>query len=440
VESPFQISIFDKAFVWKGVLGSPTFQSWTPRFNKLGTGEFGVAPTDPMLAFLYAPGARVRVTYKGEHQISGPVLHPSGPLATNGTVTFQVEDDGRALQNTLAWVNPQNVLTPTALTASSSAALAQSWLPDGPSSVGPDGTTQGQYGYMVWPVEVVSAESAVKWLVSTNAVGRLNRPITVAADLVRGGDAVAAGMLPQVRMGQLDEAVAELLEWSGLGLKLWHDGVNPTVYADVWAPTVWPQTLTVESGIVVAGEWSKQNPTATRIVVGGPGEDVARAFWGVTDAAREAEYGDIIEVFRDATGANLDWPSTLAEVYRVAKYYLLRGEVSAAAKTEFRKQLNMAAGRGLTEGAPTSGLSLELSETVSFFYGPGGFHVGDQITVESNGLYFTDRITECEMSETVEAGVIVTPRVGSRQDDPDTIFARSIERLAAAQRQISTSK
>jgi len=448
MESPFRITVFDKTFDRKGILGNPLSQSYTVRFNAVGTGEFEVSATDPMLGFLYESGARVRVTYKGAHLMSGPVLHPSGDFNADGVVRFQVEDDYRILVNTLAWVSPAGPLTPTELTSTVPQSWAQAWLPGGGSDAGADGTTQGQFGYYLWPdgsaasggVLVSTAEAAIKNVISRNVVTRLGRPVTVAADLARGGDARAAGVLPLVRFSPVDEVVAPLLDWSGLGLRLTHDGLAATITADVFVPTVHPQILTVQSGIIQAGVWEKENPTATRIVVGGPGEDVARAFWGVNSLPLETEFGDVVEVFRDATGANLQWPSTLSDLFHVAKYFLLRSEVSAGSKAVFTAYLNAAANKGLAEGAPKSGLSLTLSETESFFYGPGGYREGDIITAQSNGVNFTDRITECELSESVSAGVIVRPRVGGRADDPDTIFADAINRLSRAQRRLSTDK
>lgn len=441
--SPFQISVFGRTFVRSGVVGNPLSQSWTPRFNAVGTGEFTVAATDPMLEFLYQDGARVRVTYKGEHLMSGPVLHPTGDFGANGVVTFQVEDDYRMMANTLGWVRPNPI-------TQSSGNLSPENLED-PAQAVTDVSMPGLAfggGHFLFPdgsaayggVTLDTAESAVKYLISQNMVLRLARPVTVAPDLLRGGNARTGGMLPFVRFSPLAEAVAELLEWSGLGLTFVHNGSTGTVTADVFTPTVWPQVLTVESGIIQGGEWSRQSPTATRIVVGGPGEDVARAFHGVNNVALEAARGDIVEVFRDATGANLLWPDTLADTFRVAKYFLLRSEVPTNLKTAFLAYLNQAGNKGLFEGRATSGLSLTLSETEAFYFGPGGYSVGDMITARSAGVSFTDRITECTLSESVTAGVTVIPRVGNRTDDPNTIFARAIQRLATAQRRLSTSK
>ncbi|WP_104128240.1 hypothetical protein [Cryobacterium sp. Y57] len=272
-------------------------------------------------------------------------------------------------------------------------------------------------------------------------IERLGRPVTVAPNQFRFPFPYASDDILPVRMAPLNEALAGLLLETGLGLSFQHDGVSPTITADVWEPTTWPLDLTVDSAVVLDGDWSQQYPTATRIVVGGPGENVARAFWEVRDTTGiEDEYGDIIEVFRDATGSTLNWPDTLADQYRIAKYYLLRDEVSAADKNAFRIYLNAAGAKGLSDGAPTAGLSLSLSETDQFQYAPGGFRRGDHISVMANGVRFTDQILAVNLTWDKTTGATVTPQVGDRTDDPDKLFARAISQLASAQRRLSTSR
>ena len=435
--SPFEIQLYNKAFKRLGVLGAPVRLGFTPFFNTVGLGEIEVAVDDPNLAHMMPEGARVRVLYKGDLLMSGPVRSPTGNLAATGTVTFEFEDDYRLMRNTLALVMPTSsvrsggLLAPLSLTDH-----AQAWTD---AAVGA-GLAAGS-GYYRFPSTVSTAEAAIKDLITKNMVTRLGRPVIVAADQGRGGDARTAGMLPDVRMLPLDEAVASLLEWSGLGLKFEHDGVSAGITAEVWQPNTWPMELTVAGGTVTDGTWARQDPEATRIVVGGPGEDVSRAFWDVRDSTGlEAKHNDIIEVFRDATGASLTWPDALSDAYRVAKYYLLRSEVSTALKTEFTAYLNAAGRKGLADGAPKSGLSLTLSETEQFSFGPGGYERGDLITVVSNGATFSERITSADLAETATAGVTVTPQVGERTDDPDRVLAEAIARLGAAQRRLSTNR
>lgn len=418
--NPFSLTVYDRVLKRQGPVGAPRECTFDVRFNDQGVGSFAVSAADPVRQFLEAPGARLWVTYRGEHLISGPVRNLDGSFAPAGLVTYSIEDDWRELPNTLGWPVPAGQLTPVSLTDQA------------------QGTATGK-GYYQFPAALSSAESLIKDLLTVN-FRRLGRRVDVRPDLGRGGDARAAGMVPQVRFDPLDEAIDELLAWSGLGLKVWHEGGTRLV-ADVYQPTTRQPALTVESGIVKSGLWSLQGPTATRTVVGGPGEDVARAFYGVNDATGlESSWGDIIEVFRDATGANLEWPDTVPEAERLAKFFLLRSEVSSTDKAVFKSYLTAAGRKGLTEGRPTSGLSVELAETRSFhFGGPDGVHLGDVMSVSAQGQKFVERIRACTLSLKGKQFTVV-PQVGERTDDPDEQLALSLRRLMAASRLQSTRR
>jgi hypothetical protein len=439
VEHPFVITVFDKAFTRQGWVSNPVYCTFTPRFNAMGTGEIQVAADDPIVEALSDEGARIRVEYRDAHLLSGPVRAIQGEFVAGGTVTYQVEEDWRELDN-LAWVRPGNVITPTELTATAPGWLAQTTLPGGGGDAGADGTTQGQYEYFFWPdgsaaaggVLVSYSESAIKLLISANSVTRLGRPLTVATDLARGGDARAADELPEVRFSTIAEGIAPILEWSGLGLKLWHDGVTPTIHVDVFEPGEWLQELTVESGIIANGTWSLSYPEATRAVVGGPGEGPARAFSEVITALGfETTYNDVREVFTDATGFKLVWPDALADELRVAKGFLLQPTVPSIRKTRFTNYLARAGRAAIVEGKPTGGVSIELSETESFYFGGAeGVQLGDTVTAVSGGQRFTDRITEASLSWDATDGLTVTPRVGVRDDDPNKAFVAALRRVA----------
>lgn len=448
ITNPFTCDVYDKARQWVGRITDPVAIDGSVKHNALGGFQFRIKASDPMTEDILTHGARVGITYRGLRLMSGAVRTPSGSLGAGGDIVFQVQDDWRMLANTIAYVNPLNPLAPTTLEAAANE--AQAWLPGGYSDAGPDGTTQGQVGYYLWPdgsaasggVVVNTAEAAVKHLIRSNLGNRLGLPITVAADLARGGDARAAGMLPPVRMAKVSEAILPLLNWSGMGLSaLQHEG-SDVIEFDTYQPNIWPAELTVASGIVSAGTWTLGNPNATRSVVGGPGEGVNRAFWGVSDSTGlEAEYGDIIEVFRDATGATLSWPASLTEAYKVAKYFLLRADIPALDKSKFQAYLIAAGRAGLAEGVPTSSVTATLSETDSFhFGGADGVGLGDRITIKADsGALFTDVITEAKFSLTADK-LTVEPILGTKTDDPARQLADAITRLATAQRKLSTSR
>lgn len=353
-------------------------------------------------------------------------------LADSGAAIYSLQSDWRWLVNTLAYVNPTQPLAPASLTA-----LGQAYATGTTSS----GTVTNQRGYYVWPVGVDTAEAAIKNLITANLVTRLGRPVTVLPNLNRGGNARTAGMLPDVRFQTVAEAIEPLLEWSGLVLDVWQDWDTPTVYMDVREPGEFSQTITRDSGLIVGGSWVREAPDATRVVAGGPGEEAARAFTSATDPGLETEWGDVIEVFRDATGANLKWPDALAENLKVAKYYLLRGDVLTADKTEFTAYLNEATREALAEGRPVASLDVELVENDALsLYGENGLHLGDKITASSDGVTITGTIDEADITFSRDGGQRVTPIVGKRSDDDDTALWDAISGLDRALRNITRKR
>jgi hypothetical protein len=451
-DSPFLIDVYTKSFEWVGRITDPVSINGSVRHNALSNFQFRLRAGDPMIEDVLRKGCRITMQYRGVGLVSGMVRTKQGDLLPNGDVVFQLQGDWRILPNTTAVVAPAHPLTPTALTATIPAGWGQTWLPGGGADAGPDGTTQGQYGYYLWPdgsaasagVYVAYAESAVKNLIDVNALKRLGRPITIAPDLQRGGDARAAGVLPNVRMSKLEDAVRPLLAWSGLGLRVMQEAMGKTINVEVYEPSEWGAPLTVASGVVEDGGWSLNPPIATRVIVGGPGELADRAFWGSVDAGLEGEYGDIIEVFRDATGAGLKWPDALAEVYRVAKYYLLRPEVSFPDRVTFTNYLNAAAAVGLLDGVPTAGVQASLSESETFYFGgTDGVQLGDRVTIKTGEgasvQEFTDIITEAKFSLS-STGFEVEPILGIKSDDPNRALADAVATLAASQRRLSTSR
>lgn len=442
ITNPLTCDVYDKTMRWQGRITDPVSIAGSVRANALGAFEYRIRATDPMAEDILRKGTRISMSYLGQPLMSGMVRAKQGSLLASGDLVFQLQDDWRWLVNTLALVNPGNVLMPTSLSATTAAGWAQASLPGGSGDAGADGTIQGQSGFYQWAGTISTAEGAIKRIIADNLRDRLGRNVTIKPNLSRGGDAAAAGMLPIVRNSNVAEAVQALLDWSGLVLKLIQRPGTETVEVDVYEPSVWAAPLTVASGIVPDGLWTMAPPLATRALVGGPGEGPARAFWEERDTGTlEADYGDIIEVFRDATGADLKWPSTLADTYRVAKYYLLRPEVSAAAKTALSNYLAAAGRKGLGEGKATTSVSATLSETETFhFGGVDGIQLGDLVNVTSaTGSVFVERITEASFTLAAD-GFSVQPILGDKTGSTDRKLATAIAKLAASQRKLSASR
>lgn len=371
MECPFGITVFDKAFGRRGFVGDPTALVTTVRHNAIGTSTLTLPADHRRVADLAARGARVVITYDGQHLLSGPVrrLRAVGPRSSS-TVAVDVEDDLRLLFRVLGWPNPAAALT------------AQTPAYDKRS--GP-------------------AETVLKGYVTANAVTRLGLPVTVAPNLARGGSISTA-----LRFNPLADKLLLAVDQAGLGVTVRQSGAG--LLLDVYEPTTYPRTLTERSGVVVTWEFSTAGPTVTRGVTGDQGELTARSFTAFSDPARESEFGDVIEVFRDAR------------------------DTAAPAEVAARSAETLA------EGAPKTGIKVELAETKTFRYG-STVRVGDRVPLEVGpGFTHTDVLREAVLSFTRDQGLVVTPVVGERTDEPSTALAKALGRSLAAIRDLRAGR
>lgn len=445
----------DKAGRWLGVLGSYNYLTVTERWHALGSGEIEVESTNVKLPLMMQPGCRIfveMVTGSIEEGVTQAVPVMQGILSNpvlgfmeKDTVRFQITDDWRYLRNFLAWVRPELPLEVASLTATGQSVEA-TILP-------PAGSDAGRTGYWAWATTTpYPAETAIsdfldihlrnRWLAEMG-YGRFSS--FPSED--RGGD--VSGSLPQVRFGMLEDYVLPLLELSGLGMRFTSQfggtNIEQATNWEFWEPRLHERIFTPDSGVIVEGTASLKYPTAMDVVVGGPGEQASRHFLGVDDLTGMKEtYGDFIEVFREATGAPIEWPDALAETLRSAKYYLLRPEVTTEQKTAFLQFMISAGMEAQAAGAPTSGVSLKIQESEGFKYTGlpqrgtargSGFTTGDLMTVSPSGnttlsdLTFTDRITETTLTQTPDNGLTVSPVLGNPSDSPDRKQAKAIRSL-----------
>lgn len=458
------LTVFDKRGRRKGWVSNPLSARVTERWLALGDGEVTVADTDPIVPHLLEEGAWLSAhvidaapaeflppedfSWYGQI-IAGPVTGLSGSL-TPGTLTCRFVDNWTRIRDVLAWVVPAGNVKATALDDLAQARILQPETPGPP----PPGTIEGLVGRMDWGGAPITAAQAIDILLAEN----LNR--RYQADLGRdvyagiagpGGGELVNDILPQVRMGTLEEYAKRLLATSDLGMKIVTRG--DTLFSYFWQPRTWSTVFTPDSGVVEAGDWNLEHPTATRALIGGPGEEAARAFRQYVDTDLAARFGRVIEVFRDATGAPMEWPDDLTDELRVAMYYHLRAEVSAERRADFERFLDDAAADVFEDGAPTSGVSVTLAESEGFRYRPtdnldtrNGFRIGDRVTVSPSaasataGLRFTDRLTEITITQSRDNGFSVTPQLGQKKDDPDAQLAQAIRALAESNRRRATNQ
>jgi hypothetical protein len=247
------------------------------------------------------------------------------------------------------------------------------------------------------------AETVTKTLIGENAA-RLGLPLTVAPDLGRGATITVA-----TRMHTLAERLMPLVDQAGIGVTVRQAGTG--LVLDCTTPTVIVPVLMPEAGTVTAWTWDRSGPAATRTVVGGQGEGTAREFRSRVAAGTEATWGPrgVGEIFTDARDA------------AAGPVLDARGDAAIAAAT------------------PTAGLSLSLSETDRWRFGSGGFAVGDRITAQliPGTVPVTDVLREVTIRWTADDGMITTPVVGERTDDPGQALAGAVVALARATKNIN---
>ncbi|QCB97114.1 hypothetical protein E5206_09375 [Arthrobacter sp. PAMC25564] len=358
-ENAYGIRVY-KGWEFKGWVGRPIDLKPTIRHNMKSTATFTIDADHQRAADLMTAGARVMIYRHGEFQMSGPVRLSGGDFTAAAELNFTVEDDFRILHNWLAWPKPGAALTGQDI----------------------------EYRSITGP-----AETVVKTVMAENAA-RLGFPLTVAPDLGRG----ASGKYT-FRFHPAYDRLFPAVDQAGIGVTVRQQGAG--LLLDCYTPRDYPHTLSPENGTITGGTYSLAAPGATRVVVGGQGEGVAREFKGFTETARETAWNDVIEVMRDARDSS-------------------SGDVYADRAAEV-----------LAEGAPLAGLSLELSETKHFRLGGDGLRVGDRVTAKIRGQAFTDVLREARLSWARD-GDTATPVVGERADDPDLNLAKRIRALQRA--------
>ncbi len=376
-DAPFTIAVYDKTLRRVGWVGDPVSLTVTPRHNRQPTAALTVRADHGRLPDLAAKGARLVLSYDGSQIMSGRVrLRQGKGPASQGEVTFQVVDDWRLFTRVRARPIPAG-------------GLAQ-------------GTTE------TYDVRTGTAEAVVRQLVQAHPITRLGMPVTLGPDGGRGG---------QVRVQAQWETLADLLfpavDQAGIGVAVRQVGTEQQgtgLRVDCYAPATYPLDLTEESGIVQEWGWSQADPDLTRITGAATGDGTAVSYRELIDAAREADWDDLIEGHRDSTGARTSDPTWQAD---------LDAELLEA----------------LTEAAPRAGLSVKLAETSTFRYDPtgqAGVRVGDRVRIAVGpGVVVDDVLREATLTWSAEDGFDVTPTVGERADSTTTL-ARAVARIARA--------
>lgn len=377
----FKITLHDKNRQFTGQIGNPRSLTVTPRlFPLIGSAEMVVGLDHPKADQLMADGARVVFELHDRVELSGPVDEYEIDTDTD-SLRVTVLDDAQLLSRILGWQVPTDTATSGNL-------------------------TQGTREYINY---VGNAETLIKGVLQANGINRLGIPgLVVAPNLNRGGTVPGGASF---RMHPLPDRLFPAVAMAGLGVTLKQIGTD--LVFDVFEPRVYPRTLSVEGRTLKRAVWLHKRPTASRVVVGGPGEARDRRYRVLADPAREAQYGFVGETFRDARDAKDE-----TEPENVG---------TTEATMDARGQETLA------EAAAINGLSITLAESTVFTYGESGVLVGDKVPVKVRNKIITDTIKEAVLEWVSPDYSRATPVVGE-QMDPARKTAAALAALKESQR------
>lgn len=330
--------------------------------NVIPTASFTLDDDHDAISALSATGARCAVWFRGAERFRG-IVHGLRGVGPFGQVTASVRGDLRKLWH---WHGRP---VPTA------------------------GLSAQDREYRTY---TGTSERIFKTALAENLT-RLGVPWTVAPSRGLSG----ANTRVQFRFHPLADKLIPLLTADNLIVELEYDSAY-NVLVDVRESAIVPGVFTEASGVAGGFTYERTEATATRVIVGGRGEGVARQFVEVSDRALETDWGDIIESFKDARNS------------------------------EEGSDLSIDGAELLREMAPTSGVSSKLMETASFRYAKT-YDVGDRVTVQIGPVNRLQQIG-VGITESAEDGVLVTPRIGDIDDSPNALLAKQIASIARAQR------
>lgn len=366
-QDDFRIEIYNDKFVRQAFVGAFMDVQGKLRDNAISDLTLTVSNQHIRGDLLGAPGTRIKAYFRDEYLISGPLRQRAG--GQTSSLVFDCQSDWRVMHNFLGYVNP------TERVAS-----------------GQRLTRQGEEG-REYTIGRRPAETVLKDVVQKNVVERAAQRLTVAPDLKRG-----KVMEASFRMHPLYDRLFPAVQDAGLVVTV-QQGEGGLVL-DCYEPKPYPNVLTEGSRAIRNWEFNGGAPEATRGVLGGQGVGELREFLYFQDAAREAEWGDAIEVFMDAR----DTSDTTTHTQRIAS--------------------------ALADTAAKSSLTIDLAETENFhILGEGGLKPGQLVTAQvGRHLPITDRVTEIDFSWNAADGLKLSATIGPK-DDPDELVLQAINSL-----------
>ncbi|MBW8171788.1 siphovirus ReqiPepy6 Gp37-like family protein [Ornithinimicrobium sp. Arc0846-15] len=373
--APWWFEVCDKDGVPQEEITDPQSLTFTKRHGPTPTGSITLPPNHPLAPLLTQPGARYRLrsTMDSEVISTGLIRGSQGQGSPGvfggivGTGTWNLVDDRVVLGD---------------------------WLIHPPAGSAQDTRTG--------PAETVALQFI------SAAASRLAKPLIVLADQGRGGTVTLSG-----RYQPLSDVLNPAIANAGIGIRIEWDHNQATYKAWCVEPKTHPLTLTPESGAVPSWTWSMSTPTATRVLVAGPGEGADRVTREVIDAALEAATGSIREAQVDARDVKpAEDGRTITQVYA---------------------DLDKRGAQALADAMLAPGLTLDLDNTPELGVGTGtGLNLGDILNTEliPGAGIIEAPISEIALSWTTDEGFTVTPTAGEITN-PDRVITSRIAALAA---------
>lgn len=482
-----------------GVVGNPLSVMLDLQRNAPSVLELTLAPDDPQLQYLLEKGCGVQVKFRGRVEFVGSVYSRRGGALPDAPVTIWAEDETAVLDHALAWPNPGfafknpefSQYTSGKLTPESPQDTAQSfpepfvrtghydWALPFLSPAGPYmsaggyawdwnpvyGTGPQTVGMFVGPIVAVNlarlgySRTQLSVKRANGARYDMNNPydcgwgcskMIIVGEHQGGYDWELNKMPPwvdsfpgsEVRFSTLREAVLTFQAWAdanderSFSFEATADvsvAGAPRYLTFAEGPEAYPVELSVASGTVVDGEWSIGDHSASRLILGGPGDMGKRLLQQRNRLDRERE-GRVIETFKDATGVTL-MRSASAEYEEWPSHYF-QSDAQQTYKNRATGYFTQSANKLFLETGPETGLSVDLQESESVYYGGDlGYRMGQRVTVDLGWRKFTDRINRVQIELSESNGLTVTPQVGSIEVNDDESRARALKALATRQRQ-----
>lgn len=478
--SLFRVTVYDKNRVFRCQIGDPISLEVNPRHNLVGTLTMRVGLDHPKAGELLADGARIVCEYKGGHLLSGPITEAviEGPTV-NGSLTVTVEDDFRVLSEILGWPSPINPISDQdSREFFTSSGHAEAVVKDLVQRNGVDRlhipglvvAPNQDRGAVIPGGVLVRMEALADKLfpavdaagigvsvrqIGTNLVLDVYEPSTYPRPLTEAGRTIKSFKWTRTRPVLTRQVVGGAGEGRDRYFRTVVDGVMESRFNAV-AEGFTDAAATGSDYEALVKDTAKALEDRDK-----KGEAKAKAQEAYDQALVDRDLAEVaVANAQGGTASNLtkaqntytsagnkvaSTQTKLTDVTTeyntaVTDYNTLNNQLPAS-KSAYLAAMDTAGQESLKDYGPKNGLSVTLSESGVFWYGPGGVTVGDKIPFNiGSGTVITDTLREAKLTLVSPTHAEVEPVVGERTDQPDRQVGIALNALARAQRNQKASR